>query len=280
MRNIFKLLVVLLAVMPYSAKAQFSGFNLKSNNQIFIEEALQGAFPILEQSYQLKDAKKNEILGRGGKDYFSKLSFLAIRTNYGLIIHQDAVHPWAKDDDFVKYENQYEPILFRSSLICPGKENKSTVINDTIGEKKVSSLKNTPFVVYRDSLFLDGLECDTLSGKKEGWMVWFTADGDLNPSSKISLMSYKKDIHINKEDESLVVATPETSKQILGGIYICPVATRVGQITFRLVGIANKNGNNWILHCPFFSLQQQKTEELTIINNGMNKLNPKKHKKK
>ena len=279
-KRIHLLLLTAAWLIPQVLHAQFMGFSFKSNNQIFIEQALQQAFVNVEQSYQLQDTIHNEIFGRDEKDYFSIISFLGMRTQQGLLIAQDAVHPWKNDEDFNQYEGKYKPIVFRSKLTYLRSELESKETNPVVTEANVQKLTETPFALYVDSLNRNGLMCDTVAGSKSGWMVWVIDTKTENNPDSIRLVSYKKELYIKHSTDTISVDTPDNNQPILGGIFVNPVQTHVGQITFLLTGVAVGKDKHWILHFPFLAQAENEKKELTIIKSesNQNKL-PKKKKK-
>ena len=280
MKKLPILTFLLVLFVSSTGRAQFMGFSMKSNNQIFIEQALKGAFSILEQHYQLKDTVNNEIFGREGKDYFSIIPYLAVRTQAGILINQDAAHPWLNDEDFKDYQSQYKPIVFKSLITDFLPQQKSYESNPIIDDNNVRKLGESAFLLYTDSTKADGIACDTLSGSKAGWMVWIVKQATSNPKDSIRLISYKKEILVNKATDTLWVDTPNTEQEVLGGIYVDPVTTGIGQLTFKLTGVALWVENHWVLQFPFIKETIQKSSELTIIKSEekYNQL-PKKKKK-
>ena len=279
-KRIHLLLLTAAWLIPQVSHAQFMGFSFKSNNQIFIEQALQHAFVNVEQSYQLQDTIHNEIFGRDGKDYFSIIPFLGMRTLQGLLIAQDAVHPWKYDEDFNQYEGKYKPIVFRSKLTYLRSELESKETSPVVTEVNVQKLTETPFALYVDSLHRNGLMCDTVAGSKSGWMVWVIDTKNQNRPDSIRLVSYKKDLYIKHSTDTISVDIPDNNQPILGGIFVNPVQTHVGQITFLLTGVAVGKDKHWILHFPFLAQAENEKNELTIIKSESNQNKfPKKKKK-
>ena len=277
--NIY-LLIVTYLIIPQILHAQFLGFSIKSNNQIFIEQALQQTFVKLKQSYQLQDTIHNEIFGRNEKDYFSIIPFIGVRTQQGLLITLDAVHPWKQDDDFKTYDGQYTPIVFQTRLTYLSSELESVLANPVVNEANIQRLTKSPFALYVDTLNHKGLSCDTVAGSKLGWMVWVIDMKTENRPDSIQLISYKKELFIKQATDTISVDIPNENQSVLGGIFVNPVQTNVGQITFLLTGVAVNKHGIWTLHFPFLSQSTKKGTELTIIKSASKQLKfPKINKK-
>ena len=118
--------------------------------------------------------------------------------------------------------------------------------------EKVDFELNTPYVkpVGKDSLlyihsdvYSDfGLNMDTASGEKSGYMLWvYEADGKCD---------YKVEaLNLQASVESTVIPMKTSSpSKVLGGVYVIPVNERPGTISFYLVGVASTyNNKDWSL---------------------------------
>ena len=272
------ILICVLSVIPTSVNAQLFGFNIKSNNQLFIEQAVNGSIYKITQYYQLCDTVKSETFGREGKDYFNKVIYISINTENGLLFENEALTPWINDPDFEEYRNSYKPILFRSDV--------SNVFPRPISMSEFSlSISNTlmqheDYCVFRDSLLEIGLKCDTVVGRKDGWIVWIVSESNLENSDSLQIISFHKEINIQEDFNSIGLETPETKKNVIGGLYITPLNTQVGQITFYLSGILRKNGTEWSIVYPFIKQKSSDKGKLTVIKSGINSLDPIKKRKK
>ena len=111
-------------------------------------------------------------------------------------------------------------------------------------------------------------------------MIWVIDTKTQNRPDSIRLVSYKKDLYIKHSTDTISVDTPDNNQPILGGIFVNPVQTHIGQITFLLTGVAVGKDKHWILHFPFLAQAENEKKELTIIKSesNQNKL-PKKKKK-
>lgn len=271
-------LLVTLVALP--ATAQIFNFSLRTNNQQLIDKALAGAFVRINQHYELCDTIKEEHFGRNGKDYFSIIPYIGVETEKGLIIPASVLTPWVNDIDFDKYKEKYKPIATKSTicLLNSVEDLPEVAINSPL----IGSTVTNRLCVLSDTIQISkGLTVDSLPGKKDGWFIWISSNKNLADTDSVRFTSIKKDIEVPVDGECLRIDTPEISETVYGGIYVTPIQSALGQITFTLTGIMVLDEEGWILDFPFVT-EIKKNKPLTPIK-GMtdsSKLNPLKKKKK
>ncbi len=275
LRNI-ALILFTLSVLPLSA--QFLDNWFTTNNQQLINLGLDGAFVKINQSYELCDTVNDKHYGRNDKDYFSIIPFFGIETERGLLFPTATLMPWNTDKDFNEYEGQYKPIVYESKLSLLNSTNKS--------EKTLESIISGDKVTERLSLYNDtvqpakGLVVDTVSGKKDGWVIWLSSDKDIADIDSLKIISIKKEIEVPSDGECLPIDTPEVSGNIYGGIYVTPVQTGVGQLTFTLSGVMVLDEEEWIIDFPFIDIPKQEVKLTPIAGirekHGLNQLKKRK----
>lgn len=273
--------IILLLAMNLTGECQLSSISFRSNNQQLIEQSLKGAFIKVLQRYELRDTVTNERFGRDGKSYFNQIPFLGIETSRGLLFSKDILSPWSIDPDFKKYDNLYIPVLCETVIdkmdtIAPLRINLPPIIKSD----NTCSLKGTR--CYNDSTFNNiGLDVDSLSGIKNGWIIWITCPDKFIQSDSIRFISIRKDIEISAEESSLNIKSPKTDDYIIGGIYVTPVITKIGQINLYLSGILTSVDNKWWLVNPFINPPTLDEKPLTPVNSSqINNLQKSKYQKK
>lgn len=236
--------------------AQFDGFSIQStNNQQLIEEAVRDGLFLLRQDYQLKDTVSGKYYGRGG-DVFGSVYALGVKLRGGYCLADRGVHPWEYDANFNEYRSVYVPVMYKiyrremagaTMTECPAWEGK-----------QVRELVSGKFSFIEDSLFRnEGFETDLTAGKKAGWFVWVVSGKTLEeatPGTEVSYTIYRKELDIRENVGEYAIDAPSTNQKVWGGIYVVPVRTAVGQITFRLIGVMDKQENQWIMFTPFGKL--------------------------
>lgn len=205
-------------------------------------KAVAPALKIIKQQYRLK--KDGDFFGRNNKPHFGESFSLGVKVSGGTILQNEVLYPWVNDKDYkdVNEAGKYTPVLYDSY-------HKSIVGGDY---EKVDFELNTPYVksVGKDSLlyihsdvYSDfGLNMDTASGEKCGYMLWvYETDGKCD---------YKVEaLNLQASVESTVIPMKISSpSKVLGGVYVIPVNERPGTISFYLVGVASTcNNKDWSL---------------------------------
>ncbi len=257
------ILTISLAFITLPMNAQFFNFSLRSNNQQLIDEAMKGAFVKINQSYELCDTITNEHFGRNGKDYFSIIPFVGIETERGLILPITSATPWMCDIDYEEYKGQYKPLVTSTQTSKINKSgDKARIIKQPFVGTKIS--KNV--LLINDSTQQNlGLKVDTISGNKEGWVIWLSSNDNLTEIDSVRFSSIKKDIDVPIDGESMRIDKPDISEAILGGIYVTPIQSSIGQITFILTGVIYLDNDDWVVNFPFIR-RDNEVKALTPIN--------------
>ncbi len=269
--------LLFLTVLPLSA--QIFNFSLKTNNQQLIDKALSGAFVKINQSYELCDTVSGEHFGRNKKDYFSIIPFIGIETERGLVFPTATLKPWTFDSDFNEYKGQYKPIVTHSQLSLLNSPNNAvrSIESNITGEKVSERLS-----LLNDSVqSIRGLLVDSISGLKDGWLIWLTSETDIVENDSVKFISIKKDIEVPIDGEYLRIENPDLSGTVYGGIYVTTVQTGVGQLAFTLTGVMVLDDEGWIMDFPFIDAPKEAVT-LTPIGSfrGKQGLNQLKKKKK
>ena len=205
-------------------------------------KAVAPALKIIKQQYRLK--KDGDFFGRNNKPHFGESFSLGVKVAGGTILQNEVLYPWVNDKDYkdVNEAGKYTPVLYDSY-------QKSVVGGDY---EKVDFELNTPYVksVGKDSLlyihsdvYSDfGLNMDTASGEKSGYMLWvYETDGKCD---------YRVEaLNLQASVESTVIPMKTSSpSKVLGGVYVITVNERPGTISFYLVGVASTyNNKDWSL---------------------------------
>lgn len=266
--------ILLFCLISIIAKAQdFNSlnFNLLSNNQQFICDATKGGLAIVSQSYQLEDTVSHQKFGRYGKDEFGQGYSIGIRIPGRLIVSKSVVEPWHNDPNFERYKNSHLPVRYKRAVreFCDTIVNNQIVLNERIDDLYKSEL----FAIQDSTINKNqGFQLDTIPGKKNGWLIWIVSDEPIEKSDSIhneSLMIYKSELSFNDDACEVTIKSPSTEKNVWGGIYVTPIQTSVGQITFYLSGIIQYKGNDvWSVVSPFMK------ESITPIAETFDDLTP------
>lgn len=262
------------------ATAQIFNFSLRTNNQQLIDKALAGSFVRINQSYELYDTINDEHFGRDDKDYFNIVPFIGVKTEKGLVFPATTMTPWTLDTDFDKYKDRYKPLVTKSTVSLLNSVEEQ-YYNDS--ESPISGSPITKHLCYMIDTVpsLTGLTIDSLPGEKDGWLFWLSSNQNLTDTDSLKITSIKKILEVPTDGECLRIDTPEISETVYGGVYVTPIQTSIGQLTFTLTGVMVLDEEGWVLDFPFIQ-KPQETKKLTPINDlsDKNKLNQLKKKKK
>lgn len=259
------ILVIVAAFMVLPTSAQFFNFTLRTNNQQLIDEAMSDAFVRIDQFYEICDTTKNEHFGRNEKDYFNIVPYIGIQTERGIIFPSTTLKPWLNDNDFAEYKDVYKPIITKTKISAlNGSANKKRDILLSTKDIDVSE----HLIALRDSTANLGLKIDTIPGKKQGWLIWLSSNANLLKVDSLKITSIKKDIEIPNDGGYLCIEKPEISENVYGGIYVTPVRSSIGQLTFLLTGIMTLARNEWIID---FSIYRKAKRKHNIDTNKWDK---------
>ncbi len=268
MKRIFSILTfLLLTVIVY---AQFSGFNLKSPNQQFVEQAIRDGLFVVKQTYQLEDTTTNQRFGRYGNEEFGMDASLAIRLKDGYIVNSNLLTPWMQDANFERYRGTHRPILSRSVSI---ELRDSTLSPFNLSVDSLRMVDNRLSLISSTDTLISGFGIKTYKHPVEGWFVWVANDSTVNEYSgrkKPELTIFKRTVEFMSDSVSYEVEAPNITNNVWGGIFIVPEQTEIGQITFYLSGVLLKGmgDNRWNLVVPLIE------DRLIIPHNADNELTP------
>lgn len=238
----------LLMITPLIMLAQF----FQTSNQQMIKDAIYGGLIVIEQSYQLEDTTTHQRFGRYGNAEFGKSYSLAVKLKDGLCVTDNAVHPWAYDENYARYRESYKPVLYKTRY----RELSDSLMCDILLMSDIPEcLGGSHLYFVRDSIMLQGkgFQTDCSKGKRDGWIVWVTSTigMELCDSAVTSNYTiYKQEFELTSNSIEYAVNPPQTDKQIWGGIYVVPVQNGVGQLLFKLVGVLIKKEDGWMMTLP------------------------------
>lgn len=238
-------------LLCWECGAQFRSFaGPASANQQLIEEAVEKGLFIVRQSYQLEDtvAETPAYYGREGKPYFGQMYSLGVRLNGGYAIDGRLLTPWAEDGHFDEYRNstQYRPVISQTTY-----RNIEEITYQPLKFRRESrdTLEKGSVLLVKDSLFSEGFSLWEEEGICKGWIVLAVGEKSLSESDsvRLSLMIYRTEIKREADKVLYEIKSPSTTLSVVGGIYVFPVVTAVGQLDFRLVGLVQKVGDKWCI---------------------------------
>lgn len=260
-----KLVLTLVAVLSIFTDSNSQIVIGKSAGQLITENAVCGSVVVVKQSYQVKNKKNGKVYGRNGRSDFGHFYSLGVKTEAGLVLTDGALKPWLFDTAYKKVEGDYEPVISLTEVrdVEDGGNNKFT-------QNPLKLDRNQPegvWIANNNNIVPNAMELDITEGNKDGWLIWYIAQKDLDTDSdgKIGLKTISKKVEISGNGEELEIETPDSGSNVLGAIYTCPVYIGGGHVAYKLVGVAVKNEKQWKLRMPFigFSFEKKSTEKAT-----------------
>lgn len=278
----FVIIALVLICKTYSFSQSLSDFGINTSNQQFIEDAVDGAFFQISQSYRLEDPNTHKFYGRKGKSEFGKMSSFGVKVRGGVYVPEKIVLPWKYDENFNKYKDQYIPVRYKTQIQAPEEKEIDSLMVDRSSDEPI-------YFINDASLFQgDGLEIAKPREQQQGWLVWLVEKGD--NSNAPNYVIYKKQIDTKKDS---LIEKPNSSYNLLGAIYIIPQKVGIGCMKFELAGIVSSNvAGKWFFstikerenakHTEDLIEEVSPTEDdLTLSGeDGDKKESNKKHKKK
>ena len=158
----------------------------------------------------------------------------------------------------------------------PLDENDWKSVNYELGSQYVTALSSDSLLFRHTDATADfGLPIDETAGTKQGYMIWVYSTTNTQDSAmkvKYRQVEYKIEA---KANDHMISVKPDSTFNLLGGVFIVPQVERAGYIKMLLVGVVTKKSQDeWMLN-----LMTSKTEDLTKAG-GLEKTDKSKKKKK
>jgi len=249
MKKTFSLLIMLSIMMGIFAQSTLSIGAMQNSNQQLIEDAVKEGIFITHRCYQLQDttADKLTFYGWNNLNYFGDTYSLGIKVKGGYYLNDKAFRPWIYDSKFEEYSEskQFAPVLSASTY---------RMLEDNTWQqlpyKDVLMKEILTHQVYlaQDSVFhKKGFTIDCTNGVKQGWLVWVVADKPLlEQNDQIpSLLIHRNELTFESKKEIYDIKAPPANKTVLGGLFILPEFTDIGQVNFLLSGILLHENDKW-----------------------------------
>lgn len=257
-------LVILMLLGIWQASAQVNmDFSKRLENAVsgqdITNKAIKGSVVVVRQSYQVKNKKSGKVFGRNGKKMFGQDYSIGVKTEAGLVLTDAALKPWEDDSAFKKVEKEYDPVISLTEIRDIESDGQ---VNFTQSPLNFDS--NQPqglWVAQFGTPDTNAMEIDVEEGSKGGWLIWYTADKPLTGTAddSFSIQAVGKKITFTADVTEVDIEPPVSAHTILGAIYISPSYPGGGHVTYRLVGMAVKNGSQWKLRTPFVSFTFEKS---------------------
>lgn len=237
---------------------------IQSPEQQLVESAVSSGFFIAKQDYCLRNVEDNILYGRADKSEFGISYSVGIKLQGAWCLTDAALHPWEYDPHYDQYrdDKHYQPVNNLFSYWTPTDTAGYRTIE--LKEEKIETLSAN--ALYRYALegeSVEGFMQGSTRGEETGWIVWLTVEkgADLSEKPQIIYNIYRQKITVN-DGKNVPITTPMIKTKILGGAFVMPEQTAVGQLTFKVTGIMVQAKDKWEIAFPFIDGREQDTEEI------------------
>ncbi|MDR1023133.1 MAG: hypothetical protein LBL94_07690 [Prevotellaceae bacterium] len=273
MKKIFYIALFGLFGLNVSAQISpdFGGLGLQlSSNQQLIEDAVKDGIFILKQSYQIKDVATTPptYYRWGDNPHMGTVYTVGIKAADGFYTCSKALSPWNYDKRYEQYRKvaTYLPVISETSY-RPLDSAKYAAM--TFSADSSIFAVDSSIIHLKTGLFeRKGFREDYSPGAKAGWLVWIASDKNIAEADAvhISLTIYKTELRYEAGKNRYEVKKPAVAgKVIIGGLYLVPEVTGIGEIVFKLAGFAHKLAGRWNVVVPAASQAAARQVGLTPI---------------
>jgi hypothetical protein len=278
MKKMFYIMMFSLLGLNVNAQLSpdFGGFGLQlSSNQQLIEDAVKNGIFILKQSYQIKDTATTPPTYYRWDDnpHMGTVYTVGIKAADGFYTCSKALSPWDYDERYKQYRKAtYLPVISETGYRSLDSAKYAAM---TFAADSVVFAVDSSIIHLKTELFArKGFREDYSPGTKAGWLVWIASDKDIAEvdTVPVTLTIYKTELQYQTGKNRYEIKEPAIAgKVIIGGLYLVPEVTGIGETAFKLAGFTLKLAEGWNVVVPAASqtvpppprLTPVKTEEQT-----------------
>lgn len=248
----------LVLAVPATVAQTLLGDLLKGNTAVagtsdsVLIDAVQPGLYVVRQQYQIRNVADGKVYGKDGNNWFGETYSLGVKVAGGLLVTRAVMRPWEGDTDFDKVNNhgKYVPQLYRTTYLRSVDGGDYREANLDFDTPEYIDVYGSDSLLFRhiESQADFGFLTDERFGTTEGYLLWAYRDSTAaHADMKVRLRVARK--RLGPVADSLYVAcAPVDSAKALGGVFVVPVTDRVGQVSFRLAGIALQTADGrWVL---------------------------------
>ena len=230
---------------------------LPSTENQMISESVKGSLLVMQQSYKVKDRNAELYYGFNGRDEFGHTNTVAVRLKDGLCYTADFVRPWENDANFTRYQAGFVPVYAGAQFKYADDSIMRGFPFDSAGCRRTESA--LVYTTPKTPFDAQGLERDTVAGNKRGWLLWVVSDDTVRPTDSIQIVVRACNLtatdtvlyhKVNQPKQQLVFSS-QPFANILGGVFVTPQHTALGEVRFVLTGVMVRNGSEWQVATPF-----------------------------
>lgn len=238
-----KILLILISV--FTVLNVFSQIYVQSPTQQMVEDAVSNGIYVIEQSYQIRENATGRMYGSDGKNVFGTTFSLGFKATKGFYVYDKAARPWEYDSNYKQLEkDRYTPVISSTTAYKIGKSNNYDVVKtDTV----ISLNDENVWRLDVEKTDSTGFSILKTRGTLMGWVVLATIEkgADLADNPDVNNSIYRRELVINDEDKTISFDAAHELREVVGGIFVVPENTGIGQITFRLAGLIKQEDEKW-----------------------------------
>lgn len=242
-----KRIILLLALVAMSLPAwcQFLSIG-KLGQDILVEDAVSEGVFLIRSEYHVRENSTGKLYGRGGRSNYGVIYTVGYKLADCYIVNEAAVSPWSVDSDYDRYreDKRYTPMLTDSFYVKKMNSDNEFTALSTCAIHKIGD--TGLYGIEKPESDKDGFETSELQGEIKGWIIWNMIPTDVAlEDTTMDWSVSQKTLDIKKDDTSIKIDTPVRQQKLLGGLYVVPEVTGIGQIKFRLRGLVTPSDNGW-----------------------------------
>jgi len=214
--------------------------------------AVQPGLYVVRQQYQIKSVADGKLYGKDGNNWFGETYSLGVKVAGGLVVGRAVMMPWEGDADLAKVNNhgKYVPCLYQTTYLRALDGGDYRDVNLDFDTPEYINAYGRDSLLFRhiESQADFGFLTDERFGSADGYLLWAYRDSTAaHAGMQVKLRVARK--RLGQVADSLYVpCSPADSAKVFGGVFVVPVTDRVGQVTFRLAGIALQTAEGrWVL---------------------------------
>lgn len=282
MKRSFSLLLCLLFALAPAAAQRV----VKSAEQQLVEDAVRDGLFCVRSGFQLRQVGSDEYFGRNGREEFGASYAIGVKLPGGYCLSAPSVRPWDYDEAVQDFAADYAPVPYVTEMAPLSQSLQFQPLEQDAG--KAQALSSELLYRFEAKTFGDtAFVTDPYRGEKEGWAVWVTMEGTAGQGAVTDFMAYRHRLDVVSDSTSYAIPKPMVvgNREVVGGVYVVPVVTRLGQVELRLCGVmVPLPGGEWRICCPFAEGAAPRTSEAATLTPASpaegSKDQPKKKKKK
>lgn len=207
-----------------------------------IENTIKKGVVILRQDYQMLNEDDEPIQLKMGIGCYGRTYTLGVRVNEEeYLVVKDFVTPWA-NESIVISEKRHPGVSYT------GFKQLNTLDFEQIDcdvESAEEIISNHIYAISGSEI--EGFDIDENAGKKKGYAVWVKSANAFDQTHEPT--DFKMDISpfniTTREGTFVYDISKQPSGNVIGGVFLVPSSSNIGNISIKVNGMFEKRGGVW-----------------------------------